>query len=261
MEQMGKKPASPSRSVTKLQTKSPKAEELDKSFRDAAQSSAGAGNRVRPRLGRKVSKMAELEQAAVAMAESLELEAYKLDVSMELKLATEITGDLNLICKEGAKVPAHSAVLASFPYFEAKLKEDWSGPGWNLNKKLDLHLPCAVNKEVIQAFLKYAFGDVWSLTQLESSDATILQDLFSLGEACGLPTLCSAISEQLLVTAPSASSWLEWLSQEHGYDVSKIREKVKQAVKKRFRTDDLWDGLTVEQLQSLEEVAKKLKPA
>lgn len=101
---------------------------------------------------------------------------------------------LMLPLQEGSKVPAHSAVLASIPYFEAKLKEDWSEPGWNLNKKLDLRLPCAVDREVIKAFLKYAYGDVWSLTQLESSDATKSQVGRTFADQEGLPEIINTTS-------------------------------------------------------------------
>jgi hypothetical protein len=77
--------------------------------------------------------------------------------------------------QDGVNVPAHSAVLASLPYFEAKLRGDWSGTDWNLNKKLNVHLPCPVNQNVVHAFLKCAYGDVQSLHQIESSDAPFLQ--------------------------------------------------------------------------------------
>jgi hypothetical protein len=66
-------------------------------------------------------------------------------------------------------------VLASIPYFAAKLRGDWSGTGWNLNKKLDLRLPCPVNQQVVQAFLKCAYGDLRSLRQIKASDAPFLQ--------------------------------------------------------------------------------------
>jgi hypothetical protein len=72
-------------------------------------------------------------------------------------------------------LPAHAAVLASVPYFAAKLRGDWSGTGWNLNNKLDVHLPCPVNQDVVQAFLKCAYGDIRSLRQIEASDAPFLQ--------------------------------------------------------------------------------------
>jgi hypothetical protein len=77
--------------------------------------------------------------------------------------------------QDGVKIPAHSAVLASIPYFEAKLRDDWSGTNWNLNKKLDLHLPCPVNQKVVLAFLKCAYGDLRSLRQIEASNASFLQ--------------------------------------------------------------------------------------
>ncbi|GAQ88074.1 hypothetical protein KFL_003980090 [Klebsormidium nitens] len=116
------------------------------------------------------------------------------------------TGDLKLICKDGSKVPAHSAVLVSIPYFATKFKEDWSGTTWNLNKKLDLELPCPVDATVIQAFLRYIYGDVWSLGELDPSDASMMQDLFSLAEACGVPDLCSAIDDIVIVSNGQISS-------------------------------------------------------
>jgi hypothetical protein len=87
-------------------------------------------------------------------------------------LTRPILSDLR---QDGVKIPAHSAVLASIPYFEAKLRDDWCGIGWNLNEKLELHLPCPVNQQVVQAFLKYAYGDFQSLYQIESSDAPFCQ--------------------------------------------------------------------------------------
>jgi hypothetical protein len=77
--------------------------------------------------------------------------------------------------QDGVKVSAHAAVLASLPYFAAKLRGDWSGTDWNLNKKLIVHLPCPVNQNVVRAFLKCAYEDVQSLHQIESSDAPFLQ--------------------------------------------------------------------------------------
>jgi hypothetical protein len=93
----------------------------------------------------------------------------------------------NLNVQDGSVAPAHSAVLASIPYFEAKLRDDWSGTGWNLNKKLDLHLPCPVNQDVVQAFLKCAYGDLRSLRQIEPSDAPFLQVGY-----CNLDFACSS---------------------------------------------------------------------
>lgn len=77
--------------------------------------------------------------------------------------------------QDGSKAPAHSAVVASIPYFRTRLKDDWSGPGWTLTKKLELSLPCPVTRDAVEAFLKYAYGGAWSLRQLSPTDASMMQ--------------------------------------------------------------------------------------
>jgi hypothetical protein len=97
-------------------------------------------------------------------------------IELEGRTRVEPSEDLrqrdSLILQDGVKVAAHSAVLASIPYFAAKLRGDWSG---NLNKKLDLHLPCQVNQNFVQAFLRCAYGALRSLRQIEATDAPFLQ--------------------------------------------------------------------------------------
>jgi hypothetical protein len=98
--------------------------------------------------------------------------------------------------QDGSKVSAHSAVLASIPYFEAKLRGEWSGTDWNLNKKLNLHLPCPVNGEGVHTFLKYAYGDFSSLRQIESSDAQSLQVGDKLGVSSRKRSVPCQINEE-----------------------------------------------------------------
>jgi hypothetical protein len=109
---------------------------------------------------------------------------------------TKILSDM---MQDGSKVPAHSAVLSSIPYFEAKLRGEGSGTDWNLNKKLDLHLPCPVNRKGVQAFLKYAYGDFSSLRQIESSDARSLQVGDKLGVSSRKRTVPGQINEEELL--------------------------------------------------------------
>ena len=80
-----------------------------------------------------------------------------------------------------------------------------------------------------------------------------------MAEACGVPNLCSAIDD-IVVVSPTdktaASSWLELLKKEHASVIPKICEKVRKVVKDRFSKPALWESLTVEQLALIEEVAK-----
>ncbi|GAQ81144.1 hypothetical protein KFL_000720130 [Klebsormidium nitens] len=143
------------------------------------------------------------------------------------------TGDLNLICKDGSKVPAHAAVLAGIPYFQSKLKNDWSGADWNMHKRLDVHLPCPVDEKVVGAFLKFAYGDAASsLNQLEPSEAPLMQGLFSLAESTDFTSLCESVKDHVQVTEGNAASWLTWLSKEHGPIARKISNQVRRVVKR-----------------------------
>lgn len=70
--------------------------------------------------------------------------------------------------QEGVEAAAHSAVLVDVPYFEAKLREEWSGTtGWNLHNKLRLRLPCAVDPKTLKLFLQCVYGDVRPLYKVE----------------------------------------------------------------------------------------------
>lgn len=63
---------------------------------------------------------------------------------------------------------AHSAVLISVPYFEAKLREEWSGTtAWNLHNKLRLRLPCPAGAETLTLFLQGMYGDLRSLFEVK----------------------------------------------------------------------------------------------
>lgn len=78
--------------------------------------------------------------------------------------------------QEGVEVPAHSAVLIDVPYFEAKLRDDWSGNApRNPHNKLRLQLPCPVTEDALNAFLKYVYGDTRSLYKIEPWSAALLQ--------------------------------------------------------------------------------------
>lgn len=77
--------------------------------------------------------------------------------------------------QDGLKVPAHAAILAGIPYFQSKLRNDWSGPDWNMHKKLDVHLPCMADREIVVAFLRFAYGDATPLLQIEPSETPVLQ--------------------------------------------------------------------------------------
>ncbi|GAQ89267.1 hypothetical protein KFL_005050040 [Klebsormidium nitens] len=175
----------------------------------------------------------------------------------------EQTGDIQLVCKDGSKVPAHSAVLASIPYFRTRLKDDWSGPGWTLTNKLELSLPCPVTRDAVEAFLKYAYGGAWSLRQLSPTDALMMQELFSLADACGLLSLCSNISDMAVVTLDSVGSWLEFVSKEHGSDVQMLDKKIRDTVGDTFEKLNsdkaFWEALNAEQLSSLAQIAKSAR--
>jgi hypothetical protein len=78
--------------------------------------------------------------------------------------------------QEGVEVPAHSAILIDVPYFEAKLREEWSGTTpRNPHNKLQLQLPCPVKKDALNTFLKYVYGDTRSLYKIEPWSAALLQ--------------------------------------------------------------------------------------
>ncbi|GAQ80153.1 hypothetical protein KFL_000470260 [Klebsormidium nitens] len=145
----------------------------------------------------------------------------------------ERTGDLILLGEEGVEVPAHSAVLVEIPYFEAKLRGEWSGnTAWNLHNKLRLELPATVTKGAIVAFLDYVYGDTRSVFRIEPTSGRLLQDILSLADACGVPALCADVIQMVLVTSANMDSWLAWLLKEHGVDASAIK---KQVVKPRLQ--------------------------
>lgn len=71
---------------------------------------------------------------------------------------------------------AHSAILLDLPYFEARLKGSWcSETSWKVNRKLDLHLPCSVNQQVVQLFLDFAYRNAKALDKIEPSNAEVWQ--------------------------------------------------------------------------------------
>jgi hypothetical protein len=53
------------------------------------------------------------------------------------------------------------------------------------------------------------------------------------------------------VTEENLASWLDFLSREHGSDVSSIRGQVVQVEKDTFTKTVLWKELSVEQLSQL----------
>lgn len=85
----------------------------------------------------------------------------------------------------------------------------------------------------------------------------ILQDLFSLGEATTFATLCESVAAHVQVTEENASSWLEWLKNEHGPMAREIPEKVRRAVKRPFDKSDFWADLTDDELATLNEFSQK----
>lgn len=83
---------------------------------------------------------------------------------------------IRLYLQEGVEVPAHSAVLVDIPYFEAKLRKEWSGEtAWNLHNKLRLELPAPVTKRAIGAFLSYVYGDTRAVFRIEPTSGPLLQ--------------------------------------------------------------------------------------
>lgn len=82
---------------------------------------------------------------------------------------------LRACLQDGSKILAHAAVLAGIPFFQSKLKTDWSGGDWNMHKRLEVQLPCPVDQKVVGTFLRFAYGDAASLLQLEPSEAPTLQ--------------------------------------------------------------------------------------
>lgn len=64
---------------------------------------------------------------------------------------------------------------AKIPYFVTKLKTEWSGAGWNMNNPLDVHLPCPVDRPVVDVYLRFAYGDATLLQETDASDAAFLQ--------------------------------------------------------------------------------------
>ncbi|GAQ81149.1 hypothetical protein KFL_000720180 [Klebsormidium nitens] len=176
---------------------------------------------------------------------------------------TPATGDLSLICKDGSRVPAHAAVLAGIPYFQSKLKNDWSGADWNMHKRLDVHLPCPVDQKVVGAFLRFAYADAAPLRHIEPFEAAALQDLFSLAESTDFTALCGNVKNHVQVTEENATSWLEWLLKEHGPIARKISRKVKRVVKREvkrsFEEEQFWADINDEQLAILNKAAKRRK--
>lgn len=88
------------------------------------------------------------------------------------------------------------------PFFEAKLREEWSGTtSWNLHNKMRLQLPCLFKKEALEAFLTYVYGDARSLYRIEPWAAPLLQVSPDFAPAsfgqpavlCGPPIECSGV--------------------------------------------------------------------
>lgn len=104
-------------------------------------------------------------------------------------------------------------------------------------------------------------GDFDGLAR-SASDSTCfsLQELFSLADACELPSLCADISALAVVTGDSVRSWLDFLSKEHESDVQTLRTKVKHTVKSAFEKltseEAFRAGLDGEQLSSLALIAE-----
>lgn len=63
------------------------------------------------------------------------------------------------------------------------------------------------------------------------------------------------------VTEATTTSWLEWLSNEHASDFSRIREQIKQVLKEQQQDVKLWEDLTVEQLSSLSAIIEEAESA
>ncbi|GAQ82651.1 hypothetical protein KFL_001180300 [Klebsormidium nitens] len=168
------------------------------------------------------------------------------------------TGDLYIVCEDGTKVAAHSAILIDLPYFEARLKGTWcSETCWNLNRKLELHLPCSVSQHVVQVFLEYAYRNPKALDKVEPSNAEIWQALFALADACGLERLCARVQERVRITDQTSTSWLKWLEKDHASDSSKILLRTRRVVERKLHETTIWDSFTVEQLLKLDELVQE----
>ncbi|GAQ83319.1 hypothetical protein KFL_001440070 [Klebsormidium nitens] len=175
----------------------------------------------------------------------------KVEPKVDLITTAGRTGDLILVGEEGVEEPAHSAVLIDIPYFEANSRDEWSGKVWNLHNKLRLELPSPAGREALGYFLKYVYGDRRSLYKFDPTGAQLLQELLSLGDACGVPALCADVTGLVIVTATNVDSWLAWLLKEHGVDIGPIRKQVVQVMKDKLQSGMCWEDLTVEQLSTL----------
>ncbi|GAQ89782.1 hypothetical protein KFL_005610090 [Klebsormidium nitens] len=164
------------------------------------------------------------------------------------------TGDTVLVCGDSIEAAAHSAVLIDVPYFEAKLREEWSGTTtWNLHNKLRLRLPCPAGAESLKLFLQGLYGDLRSLYEV-NPESLLLQEVLSLADACGVPGLCADVIQLVEVTSANVDSWLEWLLVDHGADAEPIREQVVQVMRAQLRDALQQDPLSVEQLATISRV-------
>lgn len=59
------------------------------------------------------------------------------------------------------------------------------------------------------------------------------------------------------VSEENVTSWLEWLSKEHGPIARKISSKVKKVVKRAFKREEFWTDVTDEQLAILNKISKE----
>jgi hypothetical protein len=61
------------------------------------------------------------------------------------------------------------------------------------------------------------------------------QKVLALADAIGRRTLCAEVENRVHVTEATTTSWLEWLSKEHGSCFSRIREQIKQVLKRQLQ--------------------------
>ncbi|GAQ89777.1 hypothetical protein KFL_005610040 [Klebsormidium nitens] len=181
---------------------------------------------------------------------ALQCERAPAPKSALLKSAAR-TGDIILVGGEGVEAAAHSAVLVDVPYFEAKLREEWSGTtGWNLHNKLRLRLPCAVDQKTLKLFLRCIYGDVKPLYKVEPT-SLLLQEVLALADACNIPDVCADVIRVVEVTSENVNSWLEWLLKEHGADAEPIQQQVVKVMRDQLQSALERQKLTVEQLAAM----------
>jgi hypothetical protein len=93
---------------------------------------------------------------------------------MHPRLPYDVSNEHKLMLAGGRGITAHSAVLVDVPFFEAKLREEWSGAtAWNLHNKLRLRLPCDVSKDALDVFLHYLYGDTQLLYGIDPGASSL----------------------------------------------------------------------------------------